>query len=94
MVFGVDAASNFRDNRRTYDLFTNTTCRLFNYSFTARDCARCDELCRIVTFFDETFTVSYHILNGTLVTSSFSSNDNEKQHYQVKVNIVTFAVNS
>ena len=88
---GCTAAATYAENRRAYDLYTNTTCSLLKYSFHSRICEICDdESCTTYECFDEQFLVEYSISNGTVLISSFSSNGNRFQHDQVTVNIVRF----
>ncbi|CAF0820356.1 unnamed protein product [Adineta ricciae] len=82
IIVGSISAADYVRNRPTY---TNTSCHLLSYSFYTHTCQTDAENPSEYTCFNEQFLVSYTIFNGTILNSTFSSNDNSQQHSQVSI---------
>ncbi len=87
IIYGSISASNYVKTKNTWQLYTSTNCLLLNYSLADHQCQSCSSYgyCSYYECFDEVFTVSYPISNGTSIRSVFSSMNNPAQHFQTQV---------
>jgi hypothetical protein len=72
--------------RNNYRLYTKTECRLLNYTFRRYQSTVYGESgASQVICFDEQFSISYKISNGTTIFSSIVSERRNKRHEQTQV---------
>ena len=89
-VLGSYGAATYAKTRNNNALYTETICSLLNYTSVTRNCKSCTSgpggrRCTTYTCYDESFTVSYMILNGTTVNATFSVQGSKKPHKESEV---------
>ncbi|CAF4608324.1 unnamed protein product, partial [Rotaria sp. Silwood2] len=88
IIFGSISAARYVQDRRTHELYTNTSCLLLNYTVVTHECQRCEkDSCYPYPCFDEQLFVSYVIFNGTFLSGSFVSFNQATQHQQAQIGI-------
>ena len=91
IIYGSVSAAKYVQHENTRQLYTNTTCLLLNHSISQHQCQSCGSYsCSYYDCFDESFTVSYSISNGTYIRSVYSSIDRRAQYYQTQVWSIIF----
>lgn len=86
IILGSVFVSSYLEDQKIRYNHVNTCCLLHNYTVLETTCEACNNYgCFHYKCFDEQFLLSYPILNGSYITSTYQSFGKDKTHKQIQV---------